>query len=908
MSLLIAPYNNAMRLGQGFNSYTQEICVDDAVIIDPGRPENPITNDGTTMTDLRAAMIGPSAYVALKTPAAVDETPITAQYDEEEPKAIEPAPQPSVDDAVDEPEPDNGVAEAEGEAVDPEDPKEEVLTEAAPETDVETGAGSDVAGNDTPPANDGEAESPELAPDEAKVEEGKVAKDKKDKEDEVMRRPVREKAEMQEQKRYNAAEQRARKAEANKRAKDAASLTPYTKAERDAWLAKPELAKGKRAGQNLGIKTTREYEYKPSGARGPSQIVTYSSRFVEKLSDITDDMNISGALSIRYGAIGGSGRGAFINTDKFHESDPNFYISVKVINQTINMKDALIYQPLRSVDSSNFLEVFGDSFISGFVEGGEFNALVSMKVLNKEQMTKIKAEAKVALTVGAAEVSAEAAIDIAKANISNNTETTVQVSWSGGGFIKPIDEPWDIESLMSAAARFPDLVAVTPQRTYAILTKYERLRSFVKLKPARFTRMQYQNAQLYTNMLMDTYMDYKTMLKKLSSDIFDIENGIKVFHIDPNGNHQVANQSTGGSSSALVKAKLKDSDNEEPFPMSLAGLDRARRAARFQMIRIVNEVDSITRDPSLAADEGREEPFQPPRAFKSRIPAMRALEEEPSTPLREDLIAPSKRMAYPPLCPAFDELADAERLAVTNITRDRPDVSRYFRLMCPVGSSKTGQAFNNIDFLKFSSCISAVRVGVNTGLVVCLQIQYDNGLQCMHGTSHAQGTEYFGLENLGSEERIIAGSIETGELMAKGEPDQKPEPKKGDKLDTTPAAEPRITSIKLYTNRGQSIIAQAAIPKDELPRKIAMRGPRKFRNLTSTDYDPVMENGYIKGFWGQSVNGPFGTEKDGIWRLGVIWGNDLKPEQPKPKEQVKTQNDKGKDVKPREAGKPNNQK
>lgn len=42
-----------------------------------------------------------------------------------------------------------------------------------------------------------------------------------------------------------------------------------------------------------------------------------------------------------------------------------------------------------------------------------------------------------ALTVGAAEVSAEAAIDIAKANISNNTETTVQVSWSGGGFIKP---------------------------------------------------------------------------------------------------------------------------------------------------------------------------------------------------------------------------------------------------------------------------------------------------------------------------------------------------------------------------------------------------------------------------------------------------------------------------------------
>ncbi len=57
------------------------------------------------------------------------------------------------------------------------------------------------------------------------------------------------------------------------------------------------------------------------------------------------------------------------------------------------------------------------------------------------------------------------------------------VSWSGSGYIKPsmsipeqmkvqifkqwaiLDEPWDIESLMSASARFPDLVARTPQRT-----------------------------------------------------------------------------------------------------------------------------------------------------------------------------------------------------------------------------------------------------------------------------------------------------------------------------------------------------------------------------------------------------------------------------------------------------------
>ena len=50
---------------------------------------------------------------------------------------------------------------------------------------------------------------------------------------------------------------------------------------------------------------------------GTSQIVSYSSRFVDKLSDVTDSMNISGSLSIKYGAIGGSGSGCFVDSDKF---------------------------------------------------------------------------------------------------------------------------------------------------------------------------------------------------------------------------------------------------------------------------------------------------------------------------------------------------------------------------------------------------------------------------------------------------------------------------------------------------------------------------------------------------------------------------------------------------------------
>lgn len=103
-------------------------------------------------------------------------------------------------------------------------------------------------------------------------------------------------------------------------------------------------------------------------------------------------MNISGSLSIKYRAIGGSGKGSFVDSDKFKESDLNFFISVKVTNQSINIKDALVFQGLPSVTEANFRDVFGDCYISGFLEGGEFNAIVSMKVINKAKLTSIKAE------------------------------------------------------------------------------------------------------------------------------------------------------------------------------------------------------------------------------------------------------------------------------------------------------------------------------------------------------------------------------------------------------------------------------------------------------------------------------------------------------------------------------------
>nr|XP_036583869.1 uncharacterized protein CTRU02_06000 [Colletotrichum truncatum]KAF6793128.1 hypothetical protein CTRU02_06000 [Colletotrichum truncatum] len=383
-----------------------------------------------------------------------------------------------------------------------------------------------------------------------------------------------------------------------------------------------------------------EYVFDASIMRGPSQTVTYTSRFVDRLSDITDDMCISGALSIKAAKIGGNGRGSFIDSDKFKESDLTFYISVKVVNQTINFKDALHFNDIQGVNKENFQKVYGDTFISGFLEGGEFNAVVSMKILDKAEKLDLQKEAKIAFTAGPMGPEAESNIAIARNKIESNTETTIQVSWCGGGRIKPMEQQWDIKSLMKAATRFPDLVAECPQRTYAILTKYENLRSFItKHRPAH-SKLQYENAQIYTNMLMESFMSYKTLYKQISDQMFQVRQ--KTMEIVPWEVKEAsevfekvdsAQKSASSTSAVTVQAKTTESstkkdgfypyiEDNSPFEATIDGLDQARQAIRRQMARIVNEVDAIEVNPGIATDEDHCEPFQPPASFEMRIPVV----------------------------------------------------------------------------------------------------------------------------------------------------------------------------------------------------------------------------------------------------------------------------------------------
>ena len=114
-----------------------------------------------------------------------------------------------------------------------------------------------------------------------------------------------------------------------------------------------------------------------------SQIVSYSSRYVENMADIMDALNISTAASIKYGAVKGSGSAGFVDEHKVNDSDINYIISCRVTNETSTNPDDMVFNPIKSLEPGRFTEVYGDCFISGFLEGGQFDAIISIKVSGK---------------------------------------------------------------------------------------------------------------------------------------------------------------------------------------------------------------------------------------------------------------------------------------------------------------------------------------------------------------------------------------------------------------------------------------------------------------------------------------------------------------------------------------------
>ncbi|KAF2793408.1 hypothetical protein K505DRAFT_417828 [Melanomma pulvis-pyrius CBS 109.77] len=307
-----------------------------------------------------------------------------------------------------------------------------------------------------------------------------------------------------------------------------------------------------------------------------SQVVSYSARFVEKLSDVMDTMNVSYCSSVKKGTIEISGNTSTVDETTFKSSDLNAVVSVKVVNQTQSLEDGCLFQPIDDVvaGSSHFNQVYGDCYISGFIEGGDFTGIISMKALDRSNKDKTVKEIKNAFGSSSKESFTLDAFDSGSASsvtsATRGTECTVSVSWMGGGQIKDETTTWDLDSMHKAAAAFPAKVASCPQRTWAILTKYKANRSFVMWsKTSSFKALEYDQISSFTAELFDNFMEYKLLIKQLQTIINNRDN------------YQ--------QKSLVVNA----------IDTSMSTLLSVRSALRIEQSKIVQAMEVLSKDPGI---------------------------------------------------------------------------------------------------------------------------------------------------------------------------------------------------------------------------------------------------------------------------------------------------------------------
>jgi hypothetical protein len=174
-------------------------------------------------------------------------------------------------------------------------------------------------------------------------------------------------------------------------------------------------------------------------------------------------------------------------------------------------------------------------------------------------------------------------------------------------------DDWTFENMRMAALKFPTLVAKTPMRTHAILTKFTALRSFYS--PTAGTAMgpipNFEQAGIYASFLQENYLDYKTISKNLQVLTYDVSCGTHrllpspVKDVSPAAPSKTPAVADSDSDSAATTELTSRSINK-PFPPTIDGLEEARHTIRRILNKVITEVDAVARSPEIAIDDQRD--------------------------------------------------------------------------------------------------------------------------------------------------------------------------------------------------------------------------------------------------------------------------------------------------------------
>ncbi|KAF8648182.1 hypothetical protein AX16_006321 [Volvariella volvacea WC 439] len=340
-----------------------------------------------------------------------------------------------------------------------------------------------------------------------------------------------------------------------------------------------------------------------------SQTVSYSSHVVTKISDLTRSMNLSTGSSIKNGSLALSGNASSIDESKFAESDLNVILSVKVVNQSYQSNEETQKFDVKSATNNlggsqkkndRFHEVYGDCYISGFIEGGELHGVISIKALDSSKKEEVKAK-----IIGDLNGSGPDGFTFDPSGYTGafgtnlrESEVTIAVNWSGGGRIKPDDEEWTLESLYRVASAFPSKVAVCPQKTWAILTRYNNNPQFVKWSiENNIMPKDFSHVESYASDLLDTYMVYKNNIRRIQSILANPSD----YLLGPASN---------------------------PINIAVKDLVEERKGMKSEMAKIMAQVDKLDETPESLEKLMADLKIKSPELWANRLPIPKSLSHQ----------------------------------------------------------------------------------------------------------------------------------------------------------------------------------------------------------------------------------------------------------------------------------------
>lgn len=240
----------------------------------------------------------------------------------------------------------------------------------------------------------------------------------------------------------------------------------------------------------------------------------------------------------------------------------------------------------------------------------------AMKIVDNSSKEEIKAHANVAFSGVSGSISASGDVEKAKESLNKSTEITISAKWEGGGQIKEAGTAWSIDELIAVGARFPELCAKVPQTSFVVLKKYVHLASFHE-QVKDISPLSYENAAIYTDLLMDNFLDYKMMLKQVNNTIEGLRK--KTLEFDP----------TAGPPEV-----------DDAFRPTVSAMVDARGDILLQCSAINQLVDDITAKPDviLTFNTAHRPPYMDATRWQLRLPPTRPVKVAPPVSVLDNRI------------------------------------------------------------------------------------------------------------------------------------------------------------------------------------------------------------------------------------------------------------------------------